>query len=176
MNVYKGRLLKKSSNWKSKLVLSTLVTTLLSNIAFHLRQDRSSMQTCCFAQDSIRKMQFCSYVIFLLRDQWQIEILSEAMGAALVGNNFLPIPSKFSFHMKKQSDSLWPEIYKALKPCWLLNWVSIARVVACFPQASQSLPAASSRLWNALCLCSPVWPAQAKQESSPKSLAVDFAL
>ena len=37
MNVYKGRLLKKSSNRKSKLVLSTLVTTWLSNIAFHLR-------------------------------------------------------------------------------------------------------------------------------------------
>ena len=37
MNVYKGRLLKKSSNRKSKLVLSTLVTIWLSNIAFHLR-------------------------------------------------------------------------------------------------------------------------------------------
>ena len=37
MNFYKGRLLKKSSNRKSKLVLSTLVTTWLSNIAFHLR-------------------------------------------------------------------------------------------------------------------------------------------
>ena len=37
MNVYKGRLLKKSSNQKSKLVLSTLVTPWLSNIAFHLR-------------------------------------------------------------------------------------------------------------------------------------------
>ena len=36
MNVYKGRLLKKSSNQKLKLVLSTLVTTWLSNIAFHL--------------------------------------------------------------------------------------------------------------------------------------------
>ena len=37
MNVYKGRLLKKSSNRKSKLVLSTLVTTWLSNITFHLQ-------------------------------------------------------------------------------------------------------------------------------------------
>ena len=46
-----------------------------------------------------------------------IERLSEAMGAALVGNNFSPIPSKFSFHMKKKSDSSRPEIYKALKPC-----------------------------------------------------------
>ena len=35
MIVYKGRLLKKSSNQKSKLVLSTLVSTWLSNIAFH---------------------------------------------------------------------------------------------------------------------------------------------
>ena len=37
MIVYKGRLLKKSSNRKSKLDLSMLVTTWLSNIAFHLR-------------------------------------------------------------------------------------------------------------------------------------------
>ena len=36
MNVYKGRLLKKSSNRKQKLVLSTLVTTWLSNIAYRL--------------------------------------------------------------------------------------------------------------------------------------------
>ena len=32
------------------------------------------------------------------------------------------------------------------------------------------------RLGNALCLCSPVRPAQAELESGPKSLAVDFAL
>ena len=40
MNVCKGRLLKKSSNHdrKLKLVLSTLVTTWLSNISFHLLQ------------------------------------------------------------------------------------------------------------------------------------------
>ena len=35
---YKGRLLKNSSTQKSKLVLSTLVTTWLSNIAFHLQK------------------------------------------------------------------------------------------------------------------------------------------
>ena len=29
-------------------------------------------------------MLFCSYVIFLLRDQWLIDRFSEAMGAALV--------------------------------------------------------------------------------------------
>ena len=37
MNVYKGRLLKKPSNRKLKHILSTLVNTWLSNIAFHLR-------------------------------------------------------------------------------------------------------------------------------------------
>ena len=98
-------------------------------------------------------MLFCSYVIFLLRDQWLIERLSEAMGAALVGNNFSPIPSKFSFHMKKKSDSSRPEIYKALKPYWLLNWVSIARVVACFPQASRSRPAATAADSETPCVC-----------------------
>ena len=40
------------------------------------------------AQDSIQNMLFCSCVIFLLRDEWMLERLSEAMGAALVGNNF----------------------------------------------------------------------------------------
>ena len=30
--------------------------------------------------------------------------LSVAMSAALVGNNFSPIPSKFSFHMEKKSE------------------------------------------------------------------------
>ena len=32
-----------------------------------------------------------------------------------------------------------------------------------------------SRLGNVLCLCLPVLPAQAEQESGPKSLAIDFA-
>ena len=49
-----------------------------------------------------------------------------------------------AFHMKKKSDLLLPKIYKALKPYWLLNWAIIARVVACFSQASRSLPAATA--------------------------------
>ena len=71
-------------------------------------------------------MLLCSNVIFLLRDEWMTERFSQAMGAALVCNNFSQIPSKISFHMKQKSDWLQPEIYKALKPGWLLNWVSIA--------------------------------------------------
>ena len=50
-------------------------------------------------------MRFRSYIIFLLRDQWMISTLSKAMGVASVGNNFLPIQSKISFHMKKNNCS-----------------------------------------------------------------------
>ena len=90
-----------------------------------------------------------------LRDEWMIERFSEAMGAASVSNNFPLILWKFHFTWKKKSDTLLPENYKALKPNWLLNWVSIARVVALFPQASWSLPAATAAdSEHALCLCS----------------------
>ena len=45
---------------------------------------------------------------------------------------------------EKKSDSSRPKIYKAFKPCWLLNRISIARVVACFLKRdgrdSQRLP------------------------------------
>ena len=145
MNVYKGRLLKKSSNRKLKLVLSTLVTTWPLNIAFHLRPIwlqtlvainsewcKTSFPSFCEPPSKVavlfnsnlsrrpflaqvvdfRKMLFCSYVIFLLRDiffllrdLWLIERLSEAMGAALVCNNFSPIPSKISCYMKNHFDS-----------------------------------------------------------------------
>ena len=54
---------------------------------------------------------------------------------------------------EKKSDSLLLEIYNALKPCWLLNWVCIARVVACFPQASLSRPAATTADPEMPCAC-----------------------
>ena len=47
-------------------------------------------------------MWFCSYVIFSLRDEWMIERFSEAMGAALVSNNFLQILWKFHFTWKQK--------------------------------------------------------------------------
>ena len=96
INVYKGRLLKKSSNRKLKLVLSTLVPTWLSNIEFHLRP-----------------------------------------------------------------------ICKASKPCWLSNWVSIARLVARFPQVSWlrcAATAADSVTPYVASMCSPVRPDQAVPE------------
>ena len=49
-----------------------------------------------------------------------------------------------NFISHSKTCSLRPEIYKALKPFWLLNWVSIARVAAYFPQASRSRPAATA--------------------------------
>ena len=42
-----------------------------------------------------------------------------------------------------KSDSSLPEIYKALKPCLLLNWVSITREVACFPPGKRAAWAGS---------------------------------
>ena len=96
---------------------------------------------CWLGFAALHRIQFgmCNFVpilfIFLLRVQWMTARLSKAMGKALVGNNFWPIPLKILFYMKKSDLSL-PYIYKAIKPFWLWNWVSIARVVACFPQAS----------------------------------------
>ena len=56
---------------------------------------------------------------------------------------FLANSIKIFISHEKKSDLLLPEISKALKSCWLLNWVSIAGLVACFPQESLSLPAAT---------------------------------
>ena len=108
-----------------------------------LSSGRSTTKVCCFAQDSIRNMWFCSYVIFLLRDQWMIKGLSKAMSVALVSNKFLLIPSKYSFHMKKK----WlvtAHYLQSMKFFCFLNWISFTRVVARCPQASQSLPTATA--------------------------------
>ena len=61
------------------------------------------------------------------------------------------IQQNFISHEKKSYSSR-PEIYKALKPCWLLIRVSIARVVACFPQLA-SEPAATATDSETPCVC-----------------------
>ena len=67
----------------------------------------------------------------------------------------------------KNSDSSLPEIYKALKPCLELSQYSKSGSMF---SSSEPVAARSdcSRLGNALslCLCSPVRPVQAEQESS----------
>ena len=66
-------------------------------------------------------MLFCSYFIFTHRPMTDLKI-----GAALVGID-LALTSR-QFHQKIHltwRKQMLPEVYKALKPFWLLNWVSV---------------------------------------------------
>ena len=75
--------------------------------------------------------------------------MSEAVSAALVGNQFSRNPLKISFLVKTKSVInylSWLKIYKASKPFCLSNYVSVARVVAIFPKTSLPLPAGQQRL------------------------------
>ena len=57
-----------------------------------------------------------------------------------------------------------------IKPCWLLNWVSIARVVACFPQASLSRPAATAADSETPCVCArPSDPRKQSRRAAPRA-------
>ena len=121
-------------------------------------------------------MWFCSYVIFLLRDEWMIERFSEAMGEALISNNFSQILWKFHFTWKKK----WlvaAQNLQSIKTLLALE-VSQYRKSGSIMMFSLSKPVAARSdcrlLENALCLCLPVRPAQAEPESGPKSLAVDL--
>ena len=83
-----------------------------------------------------------------------IKRMSEAMGAALVHRKIL--------FMWKKSVACLPDIYKALKLFWLSNWVSIARVVARFPQDSLLWPSATAAyLETPFVLASPTSPSYA---------------
>ena len=106
--------------------------------------------------------------------------LSEAMGTALVGNNFQLIPWKFHVQRKKNLLSL-PDIYKALN---LLNCRTGSLHQGQYRNSSSTFSSSEpvvalsdcSRLGNALCLCLPILPAQPVLERCPKSLAIDFAV
>ena len=145
---------------ENQACLSTLVTTLLSDITFHLLpiwlqtlvaivsescltlfpSFCTTIWSCCavqfkseqtpFPQTSCRFRPAALHHI-LLRDQRLIERLSELRKHWAIPwlARTCCIPSKFS---REKSDLLQPEIYKALKPFWLLNWVRLARVVAYF--------------------------------------------
>ena len=93
---------------------------------------------------------FFSYFIFLLRDQWMFERLGKANWWGF-GQQQLLANSIISH--EKRGDLLLPYIYKAIKPFWLSNWVSLARVVACFPKVSLSLPAAPAADSKTPCVC-----------------------
>ena len=103
-----------------------------------------------------------------------IERFSEAMGVALVGNNFSPILWKFHFTWKKK----WLVTARNLQSIKTLLALELSQYRKSGSMFSSSEPVAARsdcrRLGNALCLCSPVRPAQAEPESGPKSLDVDF--
>ena len=163
MIVYKDELLKKSSNRKSKLVLSTLVTTWLSNIAFHLRP---ILLEYLVAIDSESRLKLLHAAIW---SRFAVQFESEHMPLSRTGRQFRPaalhriwfgtsnfvqiVPMSYSYsetnywsqdwakrwallwsattsRQFQKSNSSLPEIHKALKPCWHLNWVSFSRVVA----------------------------------------------
>ena len=80
-----------------------------------------------------------------------IERLSEAIGAALVGNDFSPIPSMIEnfISQQKKCDSSQPEIYNPL--ILTLELSKSGRTVS----SSEPVTASSdcSRIRSALCLC-----------------------
>ena len=81
--------------------------------------------------------------------------LSEAMGAALVSNNFRPIPMDIPFPMKKNLSSR-PDIYKALKSLELSRYRKIGSTFSSSEQVAGAARSDCSRLGNALCLRLPV--------------------
>ena len=79
------------------------------------------LRSAAFAQDSVRNLQNYSYVIFLLWDQSTIERLSEAMRAALVGNNLSP-----AHYIELVSQSRWlSNITFHLQSIWLQDLVVV---------------------------------------------------
>ena len=126
-----------------------------------------------------RNIWICTYVIFSLRDQWVIERLSKAMGAAFVCNSFSPIPSETSFLILKKHRLVATWNLQSMKAFWLSN-LELSQYCKSGTTFSSSKQAAASsdclQLGNTLCLCLPVWPAQEVLERCPKSSAIDFAV
>ena len=96
--------------------------------------------------------------------------LSKVMGAALVGNNFWPIPLEFH-------NVVTAQYLQSIKTFLTVELSQYRKSGSTF-FSSEPVAARSDcrRLGNAVCLCSPVRPAQAVPERGPKSLAIDFAV
>ena len=94
--------------------------------------------------------------------------LGGAMCAALVCNNFWPIPWEFYFPMKTKS-VVTARYLQSIKLFSLSNWVSIARVVASFHQASWSLPEATAADSETPCVFAcPSDPRQPCRSAAPR--------
>ena len=92
---------------------------------------------------------------------------------ALVGNNFSPIPSKISFHIKKVTRR--GPIFTKHESLFDSGTGQYRKSGSMF-SSSEPVAARSDyrRLGNALCLRSPLRPAQAVPESGPKSSVIDL--
>ena len=101
---------------------------------------------------------------------------SEAMGAALVNNNFSPIPQKLLFHIKKKI-LVVAQYLQSITTFLTLELSQYSKSGSMF-SSSETIVASSncSQFGNTLCLISTVRPAQAVPERGPKSLAIDLAV
>ena len=140
-------LLIQNHAWHSFLAFALhsrkLMLCLIQIWADTLSLDMSSIQTCCFAQDSIENMQFCSYVIYLLRDEWMAKRFSEAMGAALVATTSCQFYRYFISHEKKKwlvAARNLQSIKAASRECQGLppTWKHPVFVLACPTSASRA--------------------------------------
>ena len=106
--------------------------------------------------------------------------IERSYGRGLGLQQLLADSIEISFHMKTKSDSLLALAARILQSIKILLTLELSQYRKSGSMFSSSEPVAARsdcrRLGNALCLCSPVRPAQAEPESGPKSLAVDFAL
>ena len=203
MIVYKGRLLKNlhlliQNHTRhcfqafALLLLKLLWSVCCSILSLEAEQTPFSQTGCWFKSADLHRILFraCGFVpvIFLLRDQWMIERLSEALGAAL--QQFLANSIKMFISHEKKSDLSLPYIklsyfltqelcqysksggmFSSSKPvmasshCSLLGMAS--RDCSLLGNWSQK---------HSLFLCLPVQPSQAVPEHCLKSLALDFAV
>ena len=104
---------------------------------------------------------------------------SEAMGGALVDNNFWLIPSESYFLMKKNS-VVTARYLQSIKTFLTVELSQYRKSGSTF-SPSEPLAARSDcrLLGNTLCFCSPVRPAQsaaAEPERGPQSLVIDIAV
>ena len=124
--------------------------------------------TCCFVP--------MSYIY----SETLIETLSKSYGRCFdrhwLSNNVSPIPSTFSFYMKKKGFVAARNL-QSIRTLLMLEPSHYSKNGSMF-SSSKKVAVSSDCSWlgNALCLCSPVWPAQAEQESAPKNLTINFAL
>ena len=96
------------------------------------------------------------------------------MGMALVGNNFSPNPSSKNFILHGKKKVCHGPKFTAFLTLELSQY---RKSDSTFSSSKPvSVRSDCRRLGNTLCLCSPVLPTQAVQESGPESSAIDFAV